>query len=180
MVIACPCALGLATPTAVMVGTGIAASFGCLIKGGDVLERINGITTVVFDKTGTLTAGSPYVKDLIDVMEKFKPARLEQQDGVALSENEKFNFEELLTMLYLCEASSEHPLAKAMVSRVKKEYAAVESDTKFKLGKFKNINGEGVVVKVIQTPETADSPSKIGEIVPNEEGSEPRNQQEQG
>ena len=74
LVIACPCALGLATPTAVMVGTGIAASFGILIKGGDVLERINNITTVVFDKTGTLTAGSPSVTDLIDVVEKFKPS----------------------------------------------------------------------------------------------------------
>ena len=72
LVIACPCALGLATPTAVMVGTGIAASFGVLIKGGDVLEKINNITTVVFDKTGTLTAGTPMVKDFINVAKKFR------------------------------------------------------------------------------------------------------------
>lgn len=72
MVIACPCALGLATPTAVMVGTGIAASFGVLIKGGDILERINGITMIVFDKTGTLTAGAPLLNEIIDVKEKFK------------------------------------------------------------------------------------------------------------
>ena len=72
LVIACPCALGLATPTAVMVGTGIAAGFGVLIKGGDILERVNNITMVVFDKTGTLTAGKPLLKEIIDVSKLFK------------------------------------------------------------------------------------------------------------
>lgn len=92
-----------------MVGTGIAASFGVLIKGGDILEKVNGVTTVVFDKTGTLTAGRPEVTDLIDVKETFK---IESQ-----SKQVNLDFNNLLEMLFLCESTSEHPLAKAIVQK---------------------------------------------------------------
>jgi len=106
LVIACPCALGLATPTAVMVGTGVAASDGILIKGGDVLEKISSITTIVFDKTGTLTHGTPIVRDLILVRERFKISSA--MDDKRL----------LLFLALLAEKSSEHPLAKAIVNKI--------------------------------------------------------------
>jgi P-type E1-E2 ATPase len=106
LVIACPCALGLATPTAVMVGTGIAASFGILIKGGDVLEKISSITTVVFDKTGTLTSGTPHVKDIITVSDAFKTT------------TSGFDRDTLFYFTNLAEKSSEHPLAKAIVNKI--------------------------------------------------------------
>ncbi len=95
LVIACPCALGLATPTAVMVGTGLGAESGILIKGGECLENAYKLTTVVFDKTGTLTRGAPVVTDIIPVG----------------------NIEEgkLLKIAVSLEALSEHPLAQAIV-----------------------------------------------------------------
>ncbi|WP_461225500.1 copper-translocating P-type ATPase [Lacticaseibacillus suihuaensis] len=93
VVIACPCALGLATPTALMVGTGRAARSGILIKNGEVLEAANGIATVVFDKTGTITNGTPVVTDVIG-------------DEAAV-----------VGLAAALEAASEHPLAAAVVAK---------------------------------------------------------------
>ncbi|NJL88924.1 MAG: HAD-IC family P-type ATPase, partial [Coleofasciculaceae cyanobacterium SM2_1_6] len=71
LVVACPCALGLATPTALLVGTSIGAERGLLIRGGDILEKINSVDTVIFDKTGTLTSGNPEVSDFLVLSEEF-------------------------------------------------------------------------------------------------------------
>ncbi|XP_024540511.1 copper-transporting ATPase RAN1 [Selaginella moellendorffii] len=95
LVIACPCALGLATPTAVMVATGVGASNGILIKGGDALERAHQIQCVVFDKTGTLTNGRPSV------------TTAKAFNGMTLSE--------MLAFAAAAEAGSEHPLARAVL-----------------------------------------------------------------
>jgi Cu+-exporting ATPase len=94
LIIACPCALGLATPAAIMVGTGRGAQLGVLIRGGDVLERAGSVTTVVLDKTGTVTRGIPELTDVIPL------------DGVAESE--------LLRLVGSAERRSEHPLADAI------------------------------------------------------------------
>ena len=94
LIIACPCALGLATPTAIMVGTGRAAEMGILIKGGEVLERAQALTTVVFDKTGTITRGEPAVTGIMAL------------DGDEAA---------LLCLAAGAEAGSEHPLGEAVV-----------------------------------------------------------------
>eukprot|EP00887_Chlorella_sp_A99_P006784 scaffold2.g6784.t1 len=98
LVIACPCALGLATPTAVMVGTGVAATNGILIKGGDALERACHVRTVVFDKTGTLTEGRPNVVD-------FK-----------LTEDCAVSADDVVRLAAAVEQYSEHPLASAVLA----------------------------------------------------------------
>jgi P-type Cu2+ transporter len=94
MVVACPCALGLATPTAILVGTGIGAESGLLIKGGDVLEAVHRLDTVVFDKTGTLTEGKPQVTDIFTV------------DSICSTE--------LLRLAAAAESVTNHPLATAI------------------------------------------------------------------
>lgn len=97
LIIACPCAMGLATPTAIMVGAGLGAENGILIKGGESLEKIYKLTTVVFDKTGTLTKGAPEVVDVLT--------------------GENVEDKELLRAAISVEALSEHPLAKAIVTK---------------------------------------------------------------
>jgi P-type Cu2+ transporter len=92
LVIACPCSLGLATPTALLVGTGIGAEMGLLIKGGDVLEKVQQLDTVVFDKTGTLTVGKPEVVDVVV----------------------RGNRGELLRLVAAAESATNHPLASAI------------------------------------------------------------------
>ncbi|MFH1237106.1 MAG: heavy metal translocating P-type ATPase [Candidatus Aenigmatarchaeota archaeon] len=99
LVIACPCALGLATPTAVMVGTGKGAEMGILIKSGGALEKAGAVNTVVFDKTGTLTEGKPKVTDII-----------------AFSGHKQ---SEVLRLAAITEKGSEHPLARAILDKAK-------------------------------------------------------------
>ncbi len=101
LIIACPCAMGLATPTAVMVGTGLGAENGLLIKGGESLEKAYKLNTVVFDKTGTLTIGLPAVTDIIPAGDAGR--------------------EKLLQVAASVEAASEHPLARALVAAARAE-----------------------------------------------------------
>ncbi|HVP91497.1 MAG TPA: heavy metal translocating P-type ATPase [Terriglobales bacterium] len=123
MIIACPCALGLATPTAVMVGTGKGAERGILIKSGESLETAHAIDTVIFDKTGTLTEGRP---DVIDVL----PAP-------------GFTVDEVLALAAGAEKGSEHPLGQAIVRRA--EAAGLASETP---AGFRALEGLGVEAAV--------------------------------
>jgi Cu+-exporting ATPase len=123
LVIACPCALGLATPTAIMVGTGKGAEHGVLIKSGTALETAHRIDTIVFDKTGTITEGKPKVTDIVA--------------SEIITENE------LLRLAASAEKGSEHPLGEAIVKE------AEEKGVDFiKLADFKAIPGHGIEVKI--------------------------------
>jgi P-type Cu+ transporter len=115
MVIACPCALGLATPTAIIVGTGKGAENGILIKGGEALEIAGKVDTVVFDKTGTLTEGKPTVTN-VTVISNFQfPISNQLQNEKMTNENR------LLQVCASVENKSEHPLAESVVKKAKEE-----------------------------------------------------------
>jgi cation-transporting ATPase V len=123
LIIACPCALGLATPTAIMVGTGRGASMGVLIKGGEVLERSKRIDTVVFDKTGTLTRGEMTLTDVVP----------------APDTDER----ELLARVAAVEDASEHPLGRAVVDSARDRGIAVTG-----VDDFEAVSGHGVRARV--------------------------------
>ncbi|MFQ5443172.1 MAG: heavy metal translocating P-type ATPase [Nitrospinales bacterium] len=121
MIIACPCALGLATPTAIMVGTGKGADLGILIKGAETLEQVQKLDTIIFDKTGTLTAGKPKVTD------------------VFIDSQSKISTEEFIILAASLEKGSEHPLGQAIVNEAR--------DRKLKLMEisgFEALPGAGV------------------------------------
>jgi len=123
MIIACPCALGLATPTAVMVGTGKGAEKGILIKGGESLETAHKLDAIVFDKTGTLTRGEPEITDIITV--------------------DDYSEEEILRYAASAEKASEHPLGEAIIKR------AIERRIKLQDPEnFNAIEGHGIEAKV--------------------------------
>jgi Cu+-exporting ATPase len=119
IVIACPCALGLATPTALMVGTGKGAEYGVLVKGGEALEAASNISAVIFDKTGTLTKGKPEVTDIL---------------SFGTLDND-----EVLAVAASLEKLSEHPLAEAIYTYAQEENIALEE-----VQNFKAIPGHGV------------------------------------
>lgn len=122
LVIACPCALGLATPTAIMVGTGKGAENGILIKGGEALETTHKIDTIVFDKTGTITEGKPKVTDIITN---------------SISEGE------LLILAASSEKGSEHPLGEAILNEGRNKNLKLK-----KIDKFNAIAGQGIDVVI--------------------------------
>jgi len=140
IVIACPCALGLATPTAVMVGTGVGASNGLLIKGGAVLEKASTVKTVIFDKTGTLTTGRAVLGDQHFVL---------ANDYRSLLQNCPSNVTEKNVTLWLAscaESCSEHPLGKAIFNAARSELGGdpIGSNQGVKTSSFKVEPGCGV------------------------------------
>ena len=140
LLIACPCALGLATPAATMVGSTLSATNGVLFKGADVLEQVRGIDTIVFDKTGTLTHGEMILTDVVAIDDTVAtdgggPA----PDGGQLAEQERSRETDALAAAATAESGSEHPIAAAIVEGA--EERGVDLGT---VHEFENVPGHGI------------------------------------
>ena len=127
LIIACPCALGLATPMSVMVGIGRGAQSGVLIKNAEALEKMNQLDVLIVDKTGTITEGKPSVEKVVSVAPEVEPL-------------------ELIKLISSLNKLSEHPLAKSIVA-----YGKEKAQTDYDVGDFENISGKGVVGIVNKT-----------------------------
>ena len=152
MIIACPCAMGLATPTSIMVGTGKGAEQGVLIRGGEALETAHKLDAIVLDKTGTITKGEPSVTDIVET------------DG--------YKAAEILRLAASAERGSEHPLGEAIVQRAREQGLKLEDPTDFKaipglgieatiggrkilLGNMKLMKERGVPIDTMKGKDTA-------------------------
>ncbi|RJX45191.1 heavy metal translocating P-type ATPase [Halonotius aquaticus] len=135
VLIACPCALGLATPAATMVGTTIGAQNGVLFKGGDILERAKDVDTVVFDKTGTLTEGEMELTDVV----AFDGESEAIADGGQLAEREARGEDDVLRLAASAERGSEHPLARAIVEGAEERGIELGDPED-----FENVPGQGI------------------------------------
>ena len=136
IVIACPCALGLATPTAIMVGTGIGAEHGILIKGGEPLEAANKIDTVIFDKTGTITKGKPELTDIINLK-----SSVNNESNVILSEAKDL-YNNTLRIAASLEKLSEHPLAEAIYKAAESKNIPLSEVKNFRAHPGHGVSGE--------------------------------------
>jgi len=125
LIVSCPCAIGIATPAALMVGVGKGAENGILIRNGEVLERAQKLSAIVFDKTGTLTKGEPSVTDIIPI-----------------AASQAYSQEEVLRIAAIAEKGSEHPLGEAIVREAKKQQMEVPDPSD-----FETIPGKGVKVR---------------------------------
>jgi heavy metal translocating P-type ATPase len=123
LIIACPCAMGLATPTAIMVGTGRAAALGVLFRKSEALQQLSGVSVIAFDKTGTLTRGKPELTDLIL--------------------DDDFEHDEVLALVAALESRSEHPIGEAIVAAAEKQGLTLGQVTDFKA-----VTGEGIGARV--------------------------------